>query len=119
MSIGDFSAARPWAGYSRARNEAPARPRAPPGSIRFYSESAPCRARGAAVDGEEVEDDQPLTQKTLIMAGRDDPIVPLANARLLRLLIKRSRLEIYDDGHLFMISSAEAVSQTVEAFLRE
>ncbi len=53
------------------------------------------------------------------MAGRDDPIVPLANARLLRLLIKRSRLEIYDDGHLFMISSAEAVSQTVEAFLRE
>jgi poly(3-hydroxyoctanoate) depolymerase len=60
-----------------------------------------------------------LTQKTLIMAGRDDPIVPLANARLLRLLIKRSRLEIYDDGHLFMISNAEAVSQTVESFLRE
>jgi poly(3-hydroxyalkanoate) depolymerase len=60
-----------------------------------------------------------LTQETLILAGRDDPIAPLANAHMLRLLIRRSRLQIYEDGHLFMISNAEAASRAVDAFLRE
>ena len=35
-----------------------------------------------------------LRQRTLILAGDDDPLIPLANARLLRLLIPKSRLHI-------------------------
>jgi poly(3-hydroxyoctanoate) depolymerase len=60
-----------------------------------------------------------LKQRTLIMAGRDDPIVPLVNAQLLRLLIRRSRLHIYEDGHLFLISNAQAASLIVNSFLNE
>jgi len=41
-----------------------------------------------------------LRQPTLILAGNDDPIIPLINARMMHLLIKDSRLHIYPGGHL-------------------
>jgi len=59
-----------------------------------------------------------LPQETLIMAGHDDPIVPLINAEMMKFLIPRSRLHVFDDGHLFMLSQAEAASQVVDEFLR-
>jgi poly(3-hydroxyalkanoate) depolymerase len=43
-----------------------------------------------------------LRQPTLILMGRDDPLVPLANGRLLARLIPNARLEVIDDGHLFI-----------------
>jgi poly(3-hydroxyalkanoate) depolymerase len=58
-----------------------------------------------------------LRQPTLVMAGSDDPLVPLANARLLAHLIPKARLEIFDDGHLFLMSSAERVAPVVREFL--
>jgi pimeloyl-ACP methyl ester carboxylesterase len=60
-----------------------------------------------------------LPQHTLILAGRDDPIAPHINARMLRLMIRRSRLHTFDDGHLFLISEAEGAGRVVDAFLRE
>jgi poly(3-hydroxyalkanoate) depolymerase len=45
-----------------------------------------------------------LRQPTLVMAGSDDPLVPLINARILQWLIPDARLEILDCGHLFLVT---------------
>lgn len=58
-----------------------------------------------------------LHQHTLILAGTDDPIVPLLNARILKYLIPRSQLAVFDDGHLFLTTSAPKVAPVVKQFL--
>jgi poly(3-hydroxyalkanoate) depolymerase len=60
-----------------------------------------------------------LKQPTLILAGRDDPIVPLANGRLMARMIPNSRLEILDEGHLFMLTRPVESAAIVERFLEE
>ena len=45
-----------------------------------------------------------LKQPTLILAGSDDPIVPLINARVMARLMPNARLEILDEGHLFLVT---------------
>jgi poly(3-hydroxyalkanoate) depolymerase len=58
-----------------------------------------------------------LRQHTLIMAGTDDPVVPLLNARILEYLIPKAELATFDDGHLFLITSADKVAPVVRRFL--
>jgi poly(3-hydroxyalkanoate) depolymerase len=58
-----------------------------------------------------------LTQPTLVLAGTDDPLVPAFNARLLARLIPNSRLELIDDGHLFVVTHPDETARTVEDFL--
>jgi poly(3-hydroxyoctanoate) depolymerase len=58
-----------------------------------------------------------ITQPTLVMAGDDDPIIPLVNARLLARLIPNSQLEIFDCGHLFLLTRLERSATTLERFL--
>ena len=58
-----------------------------------------------------------LPQPTLVLAGRDDPLVPLINARILAALIPRARLEVVDDGHLFLLSNPRRVAPSIRAFL--
>jgi poly(3-hydroxyalkanoate) depolymerase len=60
-----------------------------------------------------------LRQPTLIMHGKDDPIVPLVNAKILAWLIRKSKLHIVNDGHLFLISRATEVAPVVRGFLTE
>ncbi len=60
-----------------------------------------------------------LRQPTLIMAGSDDPLVPMINAKMLHSMISNSRLEVIDDGHLFMVTKPQETAHIVEAFLRE
>ena len=60
-----------------------------------------------------------LRQPTLVLAGRDDPIVPLVNGRILANLIPNARLEIIDDGHLFMVTRPDETAARIEAFLAE
>jgi poly(3-hydroxyalkanoate) depolymerase len=60
-----------------------------------------------------------LRQPTLIMAGTDDPIVPLTHARILSQLIQRSELFTIGDGHLFLITSAGEVAAVVSRFLAQ
>jgi poly(3-hydroxyalkanoate) depolymerase len=58
-----------------------------------------------------------LRPPTLILAGDDDPIIPLANARIMHGLIRRSKLHIYHGGHLELAADSERLAATVETFL--
>lgn len=60
-----------------------------------------------------------LRQPTLIMAGTEDPIIPLANGEMLARLIPHARLFTIDDGHLFLITRADEVARVVMRFLAE
>jgi poly(3-hydroxyalkanoate) depolymerase len=60
-----------------------------------------------------------LRPPTLLLAGDDDPIIPLANARLMGRLIPGSVLHIYPGGHLELIAQPALLAPVVEAFLDE
>ena len=59
-----------------------------------------------------------LRQPTLILAGSDDPIIPLVNARIMQRLIPDARLHVYDDGHLGLVTSAGTLAPLIAEFLR-
>ena len=58
-----------------------------------------------------------LRQATLILSGDDDPLIPLANARLLRRLIPNARLHVYRGGHLDLVTEAVEHAPVVDRFL--
>lgn len=58
-----------------------------------------------------------LSQPTLVLAGTDDPIVPIANGRILARLIPDARLVTIEDGHLFLVTSARRSAALVSDFL--
>lgn len=58
-----------------------------------------------------------LRQPTLVLAGADDPIVPVINARLLHSRIRRSRLHVIDDGHLFLLTRTGETADLIRRFL--
>ena len=58
-----------------------------------------------------------LQPPTLILAGDDDPIIPLVNARIMHRLIPRSTLHVYSGGHLELAADAERIASVVDAFL--
>jgi poly(3-hydroxyalkanoate) depolymerase len=58
-----------------------------------------------------------LRPPTLILAGDDDPIIPLVNARIMHRLIPRSQLHVYRGGHLELAANADRLAAAVEAFL--
>lgn len=60
-----------------------------------------------------------LKQPTLILAGTDDPLVPVVNAKMLASMIRNSRLMTFDDGHLFLVTKPKHYAGIIEAFLRE
>ena len=59
-----------------------------------------------------------LSQPTLVMAGTDDPIVPLVNGRILAGLIPNARLVAIEDGHLFLVTSARESARIIGEFLQ-
>jgi poly(3-hydroxyoctanoate) depolymerase len=58
-----------------------------------------------------------LRQPTLIVAGDDDPVIPLPNAMLMARLIPHATLHVIDDGHLFIMSSTARTAEVVSEFL--
>ena len=60
-----------------------------------------------------------LRQPTLILMGRDDPLVPLINGRIVARLIPNAQLEIIDDGHLFMVTQQQETAKRIEKFLSD
>lgn len=60
-----------------------------------------------------------LRQPTLIVSGDDDPIIPLANARLMHLLIPDSRLHIFPGGHLGLVTEAPQLAPVISRFIGE
>jgi pimeloyl-ACP methyl ester carboxylesterase len=51
------------------------------------------------------------------MAGSDDPIVPLVNGRIMAKLIPDSQMVALDDGHLFLLTSAQESARLITEFL--
>jgi poly(3-hydroxyalkanoate) depolymerase len=60
-----------------------------------------------------------LKQPTLILAGSDDPIVPPINGQIMARIMPNARLEIVDDGHLFMVTQPARTAAIIEKFLEE
>ena len=59
-----------------------------------------------------------LRQRTLILAGADDPIIPLVNAQVMARLIRDAHLHVYPDGHLGLLTMTDELATVVAAFLR-
>ncbi|WP_036553897.1 poly(3-hydroxyalkanoate) depolymerase [Nocardioides insulae] len=59
-----------------------------------------------------------LRQPTLILAGDDDPIIPLVNARMMHSLLPRSELHVFPDGHLGLVTRADELGPLISAFVR-
>jgi poly(3-hydroxyalkanoate) depolymerase len=60
-----------------------------------------------------------IRQETLLLAGSDDPIVPLVNAKVITALLPHARLRTYEDGHLGLITRAAELAPVVADFLLE
>jgi poly(3-hydroxyalkanoate) depolymerase len=58
-----------------------------------------------------------LRPPTLILAGDDDPIIPLINARIMHRLIPHGVLHVYQGGHLELAAHPERIAPVVQAFL--
>ena len=54
-----------------------------------------------------------IRQPTLVMAGADDPIIPLVNARIMARLLPDARLHVYPDGHLGLLTRADELAAVV------
>jgi pimeloyl-ACP methyl ester carboxylesterase len=60
-----------------------------------------------------------LRQRALILAGSEDPLVPLANAQLMQRLLRHAELHTIADGHLFLHTRAAHVAPLIERFLAD
>jgi poly(3-hydroxyalkanoate) depolymerase len=59
-----------------------------------------------------------LRQQTLVLAGDDDPIVPLVNGRILARCIPHAQLRVVrGGGHLFVLESPASTAALVAGFL--
>ncbi|HEX7941310.1 MAG TPA: poly(3-hydroxyalkanoate) depolymerase [Gemmatimonadaceae bacterium] len=59
-----------------------------------------------------------VTAPALILAADDDPIIPLANAKLLAWRLPHARLDIVPrGGHLFLLTHADIIAPRIAAFL--
>lgn len=58
-----------------------------------------------------------VRQPAFILAGDDDPIIPLPNARLMAALLPSARLHVYRDGHLGLLTRAAELAPLVSEFL--
>jgi poly(3-hydroxyalkanoate) depolymerase len=61
-----------------------------------------------------------IAAPSLVMAADDDPIIPLANARLLAWRLRHATLEVVPrGGHLFLLTHADTVAPRIAAFLAQ
>jgi poly(3-hydroxyalkanoate) depolymerase len=60
-----------------------------------------------------------VRQETLIVAGTDDPIIPVVNARIMHALLPHSRLHLHSGGHIDLVHNAAELAPVVDEFLRE
>jgi poly(3-hydroxyalkanoate) depolymerase len=58
-----------------------------------------------------------IRQRTLILAGSDDPIIPLVNAKIMQRLLPNATLHVYDDGHLGLVTKADELAPLISDFL--
>ena len=65
------------------------------------------------------EENEFRTFKYELLAGKDDPLVPVVNAEILAALIPRARLHLVEDGHLFLLSPSQPALPFIQSFLAE
>jgi poly(3-hydroxyalkanoate) depolymerase len=58
-----------------------------------------------------------LRQRTLILTGDSDPLIPPINAKLMHRLIPRSQLHIFQGGHLGLVVQARELAPLIGDFL--
>jgi poly(3-hydroxyalkanoate) depolymerase len=57
-----------------------------------------------------------IRQETLVIAGLDDPIVPVVNARILARLLPHATLHLHSGGHVDLITNAAELAPVIESF---
>jgi len=60
-----------------------------------------------------------IRQRTLIIAGSDDPVIPLVNAKIMARLLPNSVLYVHDGGHVELIANARELALAVTTFVTE
>lgn len=60
-----------------------------------------------------------VRQETLIVAGTDDPIIPVVNAHILNALLPHSRLHLHSGGHIDLVHNAGELAPVIDTFLDE
>lgn len=58
-----------------------------------------------------------IRQPALVLAGNDDPIIPLVNARIIAKLLPHAILRVFDDGHLGLVTLADELGPAVSEFV--
>lgn len=59
-----------------------------------------------------------ITQPTLVLAGNDDPLIPLVNMQVIASRMPDSTLHVFEDGHLFLLTSMDEAVPLIDTFLR-
>jgi poly(3-hydroxyalkanoate) depolymerase len=60
-----------------------------------------------------------VRQEALIVTGTDDPIIPVANARIMHALLPHSRLHLHPGGHIDLVHNARELAPVIDGFLHE
>jgi pimeloyl-ACP methyl ester carboxylesterase len=60
-----------------------------------------------------------IRQPALILAGDDDPIIPIVNPKLMQRLLPHATMHIFPDGHLGLVTHADDLAPRVAGFLRD
>ena len=58
-----------------------------------------------------------IRQPTLIVAGTDDPIIPVVNARIMHHLLPHSILHLHPGGHIDVVLNATELGPVISSFL--
>jgi poly(3-hydroxyalkanoate) depolymerase len=57
-----------------------------------------------------------IRQPTLIVAGTDDPIIPVINARIMGRLLPHATVHLHTGGHVDLVTDAAAFGPLIESF---
>jgi pimeloyl-ACP methyl ester carboxylesterase len=58
-----------------------------------------------------------IRQRTLVLTGDDDPIIPVANGRILAAGIPHATLHIYHGGHVELVTRPSLLTPLITGFL--
>jgi poly(3-hydroxyalkanoate) depolymerase len=57
-----------------------------------------------------------IRQRTLIVAGLDDPIVPVVNAKIMARMLPHATVHMHAGGHVDLITNAAELAPVIESF---
>ena len=57
-----------------------------------------------------------IRQETLIIAGLDDPVIPVANARIMARLLPHAAVHLHSGGHVDLVTNAAELAPVIETF---